>query len=467
MRLSLDLANTATVPGDGLPHDPSGLKDGIDRLLERDRAETDESLERERRVTDSTVAAIVENEITDVVDTQRDRVDNLVHEARARGDERVADAVAVLPEVAETLEQAASHLTGVAESLASAANTLKQAPAAQPDAAVAAQTVVEVAETLTEVAERVAEERSAVDASLREERALLDHVLDVERATSDATLEFERRAKQILFDAERRRTDQHLAEERADTDNAVRHALDLLVNEQAGRVEAEQRALTRDEFLAIVSHDLRSPLDAISINASLLSEHAPAGIEGEKHQKWARNIQRAVDIMTRLVSDLLDVARFEGGEFRVTREEQDVVSVIKEVTDTFMPVAASRDLRLDVELPREPVHAWFDHDRVLQVLSNLLRNAVHFTPAGGSITITVAAEEHGCRVSVKDTGIGIAPAQQSRIFDRFQQLRSADRRGLGLGLYISKWIIDAHGGRIWVDSEPGKGSTFSFTLPGR
>lgn len=455
------------MPGDGLPHDPSGLKDGIERLLRRDRAETDESLERERRVTDSTVASIVENEITDVVDTQRDRVDNLVHEARVRGDERVADAVAVLPEVAETLEEAATHLAEVAESLTSAANSLKQAPAAPPDAVVAAQTVAEVAETLTEVADRVAEERSAVDASLREERALLDHVLDVERATSDATLEFERRAKQILFDAERRRTDQHLAEERADTDNAVRHALDLLVNEQAGRVEAEQRALTRDEFLAIVSHDLRSPLDAISINASLLGEHAPPGIEGEKHQKWARNIQRAVDIMTRLVSDLLDVARFEGGEFRVMREEHDIVSVIKEVTDTFMPLATSRDLRLDVELPAQAVHAWFDHHRVLQVLSNLLRNAIHFTAPGGSITIKVRAEEHGCRVSVQDTGIGIPAPLQSRIFDRFQQLRSADRRGLGLGLYISKWIIDAHGGRIWVDSEPGKGSTFSFTLPGR
>jgi signal transduction histidine kinase len=174
-----------------------------------------------------------------------------------------------------------------------------------------------------------------------------------------------------------------------------------------------------------------------------------------------------VDAMTRLVSDLLDVARFEGGEFRVSREERNLVGVVKEAVDTFAPVAASRDLRLELELPSDSMQAWFDHDRVLQVLSNLLRNAIHFTPAGGSIAITAISEDHGSRVSVRDTGVGIPVPLQSRIFDRFQQLRSADRRGLGLGLYISKRIIDAHGGRIWVESSPGEGSTFSFTLPGR
>jgi len=454
------------VPGDRLPEDPSRLKDGIDRLLEQDRAETDESLNRERRITDVTVTGSAEA-VTDVLDQQRERIDEHVEQARARGDERIADVAAVLPEVAETLEHAADNLSDVAEDLTQAAQRLKQPTPPVEQATIAAETVSEVAETLAEVGQRVADERHLVDASIQEERALLDRVLAEERASSDATLELERRMQQILFEAERRRTDRHLAEERRDTDNAVKHALDLLVDEQAGRVEAEQQALTRDEFLAIVSHDLRSPLDAIAINASLLAENAPPGDEGEKHKKWARNIQRAVDSMSRLVSDLLDVARFEGGEFRVQREERDAVGVVKEAMDTFMPVASSRDLRLEVELPAGAVHAWFDHDRVLQVLSNLLRNAIHFTPAGGSITIKILPEEHGCRISVRDTGIGIAEAQQPRIFDRFQQLRSADRRGLGLGLYISKRIIEAHGGRIWVESRPGAGSTFSFTLPGR
>jgi signal transduction histidine kinase len=455
------------VPGDGLPHDPFGLKDGIERLLERDRAETDESLERERRITDDTVVSSIESSVTDALDANRDRVDDRVEETRARRDERLAGAGASSAEVADTLEQAADHLAHVAEHLTHAAESLKKSAPPVDETNLAAETVAEVADTLTEVAQRVAEEREIVDTSIREERALLDEVLEQERATSDATLEFERRARRMLFEAERERTDRHLAEERQDTDDAVRHALDLLVNEQASRVDAEQRALTRDEFLAIVSHDLRSPLDAIAINATLLAENAPAGPEAEKHQKWTRNIHRAVDVMARLVSDLLDIARFEGGEFRVAREERDVRAVVKEGADTFAPVATSRNLHLTVDLPPQPVAAWFDHDRVLQVLSNLLRNAIHFTPAGGSIAIGLAADEQGCRISVTDTGIGIPVAQQARIFDRFQQLRSADRRGLGLGLYISKRIIDAHGGRIWVESRPGEGSTFHFTLPGR
>jgi signal transduction histidine kinase len=455
------------VSGDGFPPDASDLKEGIGRVLERDRAETDESLQRERHVTDSTVISAVEKQVSDAVDVQRDRIDTLVEVARSRGDERISDTVTLLPEVAETLEAAAGHLAEVAEDLSQAANVLKHAPVVAPDPAPAAETIATVADTLNEVAQRVADERSAVDASIREERALLDQALDAERATSDATLEFERRARRLLFEVERQETDRHLAEERADTDTVVREALDLLVNEQAGRVDAEQRALTRDEFLAIVSHDLRSPLEAIAINATLLGENAPPGPDGENHQRWARNIKRAVDNMTRLVSDLLDVARFEGGEFRVAREERDVIAVLKEVVDTFIPMATARDLRLELKLPGEPIHAWFDHDRVVQVLSNLLRNAVHFTSGGGSITISVVREEHGCRIAVRDTGIGIPGPLQSTIFDRFQQLRAADRRGLGLGLYISKRIIDAHGGRIWVESRVGEGSTFFFTLPGR
>ena len=452
--------------GDGLPHDPSGLKDGIERLLEHDRAETDESLGRERRLTDGNVTTAVES-VADALDEQRARTDSHVEEVRARRDERLADVVTTLPEVAETIEEAADHLADVAENLTQTAETLRKPPAVVQSSHIAAEQVTEVAETLNEVAQRVADERSFVDASLMEERALLDEALAEERATSDATLEFERHVRRIVVEAERSRTDRHLAEEREDTDSAVRHALDLLVDEQAGRVEAEQRALTRDEFLAIVSHDLRSPLDAIAINATLIAENGPPGPEGERHQKWARNIQRAVDTMARLVSDLLDIARFEGGEFRVAREECDVAMVVREAVETFTPVAASRDLTLELELPPRSVHAWFDHHRVLQVLSNLLRNAVHFTAPGGSITITVTPADHGCAIAVKDTGIGIPVGQQERIFDRFQQLGSADRRGLGLGLYISKRIIDAHGGRIWVESEQGKGSTFHFTLPGR
>jgi len=446
--------------------DPANLRSGIDTVLDRDRAETDESLRRERLASDTALAFDLETHVGEAIEEHRSRIDDRVEEIRERRDDVLESASTTMPEVAETLEQAADALDDVAVSLAQTARGLKFT--AGPDQPTqAALTVSEVAETLSEVAERVATERQVVDESIDEERALMDEVLDQERSLSDAAREFERSARRMLLEAERQRTDLHLAEERRDTDAAVKHALDLLIDEQASRVEAEQRTLTRDEFLAIVSHDLRMPLDAIAINATLLAENAPPGEDGEKQRKWARNIRRSVDVMSRLVSDLLDVARLDGGEFRIAREEGDVSTVVKEAVDTFAAPAAARQLTLDVNWPTAPVHAWFDHDRVLQVLLNLLRNAIHFTPAGGSISVSVKREEGGCRVAVRDTGIGIPESQQARIFDRFQQLRSADRKGLGLGLYISRRIIDAHGGRIWVESRPGQGSTFIFTLPGR
>ena len=120
---------------------------------------------------------------------------------------------------------------------------------------------------------------------------------------------------------------------------------------------------------------------------------------------------------------------------------------------------------LRIEAPAGRVPAHFDHARILQVLSNLVRNALQFTPSGGAITLRVAAEPHGCRIDVSDTGAGIPADELQRIFERFHQVGNTDRRGLGLGLYISKAIVDAHGGRIWAESEIGRGSRFSFTLP--
>jgi signal transduction histidine kinase len=123
-------------------------------------------------------------------------------------------------------------------------------------------------------------------------------------------------------------------------------------------------------------------------------------------------------------------------------------------------------LSLKVDVARGPLLAKFDMDRMLQVVSNLLQNAIKFTPAGGSITIRAARRGAACIVAVSDTGIGIPANELSSIFERFRQLDKTDRAGLGLGLYISKWIVEAHGGRIWAESQAGAGSTFYFTLQG-
>jgi signal transduction histidine kinase len=475
-----------------------------DDPLSRARAETDSDLRQERDVTDEVVLKRVEREMDDAVVRQRSHIDEEVERSREALDERLRASAETLPVVADTLAEAAESLTEVAEHLADAANTLKDLPSSRIDheemsvehmaaalseiadslteaagidneparpepSAHAAPKVVarmaDVAESLSDVAARVAEERELADISMIEERAILDRLLDKERQQSDQTVDFERRERQNLLAAARHRTDERLARERYDTDHAMRHSFDLLLREQQAREHAEDRILTRDELLAIVSHDLRSPLDVIVINAALLAGNPPPGELGARYVKWARSIERSAGVMDRLLADLLDVARFDGGEFRVVPQDHDAVGLVKECVETFAPLASHHGIRLDVDLPASLVCAHYDHDRMVQVLSNLLRNAIQFTKAGGSIMISLTPLANGCRIAVSDTGRGIPEEQLTRIFERFHRVNVADRQGLGLGLYISKRIIDAHRGEIWVESHVGRGSTFFITLP--
>jgi signal transduction histidine kinase len=315
------------------------------------------------------------------------------------------------------------------------------------------------------VAAKVAEERELADLSMLEERALLDRLLEQERTESDETVDFERRERGTLLAAARHRTDERLARERHDTDEAVRHSFELLEREQTASAHAEDRILTRDELLAIVSHDLRSPLDVIVINAALLAGNAPDGELRARYLRWARTIERSAAAMDRLLSDLLDVARFDGGDFQIVARRQDSVQLVKESAETFASLASHQGLRLDADLPAVAVPAMYDHDRMIQVLSNLLRNAIQFTKPGGSILISLTPLVGGCRIAVSDTGRGIAENQLTRIFERFHRVNVADRCGLGLGLYISKRIVDAHRGDIWAESHVGRGSTFYVKLP--
>jgi signal transduction histidine kinase len=475
----------------------------VDETLARSRLDTDRDLRDERHLTDEVVLKRLEQEIDSAIDEERGRIDDEMERSREMLDDRLR-AAETLPVVADTLAEAAESLTEVAEHLADAANTLKELPSSQIDeeemtveqmAAVLGQIadslteaagadayadapeppaasppdvvarMADVAESLSDVASRVAEERELADVSMIEERALLDRLLDRERKDSDETIDFERRERQTLLVAARHRTDDRLARERHDTDDAMRYSFELVRREQHAREHAEDRILTRNELLAIVSHDLRSPLDVIVINAALLAGNPPAGELGARYVKWARSIERSARAMDRLLSDLLDVARFDGGDFQVSPEDRDAVGLVKECVETFAPLAAHNGVRLDVDLPAAPVNARYDHDRMVQVLSNLLRNAIQFTTAGGSILISLTALANGCRIAVADSGRGIAEDQLTRIFERFHRVNSADQKGLGLGLYISKRIIDAHRGEIWVESLVGRGSTFFITLP--
>jgi signal transduction histidine kinase len=238
------------------------------------------------------------------------------------------------------------------------------------------------------------------------------------------------------------------------------------------RAELHQRALdavrARDDLLAAVSHDLRSPLQTIVMSTAVLAKR---GAEDACVSAHLARIRRSAEHMDRLIRDLVDTAKMEAGCFTVEPRPCDVAKVVAEVIDTMAPAAASKSICLGAErddapgVPRADLVAPVDEGRLVQVLENLVGNAVKFTPAGGTITVGAARGVGEVRLWVRDTGPGIPAEHLPCLFDRFWQARQTARLGSGLGLFISKGIVEAHGGRIWAESELGAGSTFLVTLP--
>jgi signal transduction histidine kinase len=225
-----------------------------------------------------------------------------------------------------------------------------------------------------------------------------------------------------------------------------------------------QRAVgVRDEVLAIVAHDLRGPLGTILGQMGLLKLGAPA--PERRFQKAAQMVERAVGHMNRLINDLLDVSRIDAGVLSVEQRRISSAQLVADVTDTQKPAVTAAGLELEVELSRNLPEVWADRDRLLQVFENLIGNAVKFTPPGGRIKVGAKPREQEVLFWVGDTGSGIAAADVPHVFDRFWQARRLDHRGAGLGLQIVKGIVEAHGGRVWVDSTPSIGSTFFLTIP--
>jgi PAS domain S-box-containing protein len=246
-------------------------------------------------------------------------------------------------------------------------------------------------------------------------------------------------------------------------DLAVRAALAL---DNARLYETAQHALrARQEVLGVVSHDLRGPLSTLVTTAVLLSE---TGRERrEETRKWLDIIRRAADQMNQLIGDLLDVSQIEAGRFAVQLAPHSLKALLSQTCEQWGALAAAGGLRLecDVEAGLPPVEC--DERQMARVLANLLGNALKFTPRGGSVRLQAAAQGQEVRISVADTGPGLAPGQIERVFDRFWKAHDVDRRGAGLGLAIARGIVDAHHGRIGVDSVEGQGSTFWLTLPTR
>ena len=235
----------------------------------------------------------------------------------------------------------------------------------------------------------------------------------------------------------------------------------LVETARAAAARAERAVDLRDEVLAIVSHELRSPLSAILTAGSLVTEF---DLGEAQSAKQLRIIRRSSELMYRLVDDLLDAAKIEGARLALDRSPVEVEPLLEDACTPFAQQAAEKGLALTCEAitPLPLIDA--DRDRVLQALSNIISNAVHHTSTGG-VTLHARKEADAVRFSVTDTGTGIPPEDLGHLFERFWQARKAERAGAGLGLAISKGIVEAHGGRIWVESEPGRKTTFHFTIP--
>ncbi|HEV8720917.1 MAG TPA: ATP-binding protein [Candidatus Binatia bacterium] len=236
------------------------------------------------------------------------------------------------------------------------------------------------------------------------------------------------------------------------------------------RYERRLRELDKmkSDFVSNVSHELRTPLTAIKGSVDNMLD----GITGplnEKQGRYLTRIKSNADRLTRLINNILDLSRIEAGRIDLRPANFSVVPLAKEVAEVLRTVAAEKLISLEVTSSNDGVDAWADRDKVTQVLMNLIGNAVKFTPEHGKVTVAVERDGNDwVQVSVADTGPGILPEEANKIFVKFYQIDQAANqktKGTGLGLAISKALVEMHGGKIWVESEVGRGCTFSFTLP--
>jgi signal transduction histidine kinase len=232
------------------------------------------------------------------------------------------------------------------------------------------------------------------------------------------------------------------------------------------QLSSEQRAVrTRDDVIAIVSHDLKNPLSAILLQAGLMLKTASAcGEESLKVLRGAvERIRKSGTHMQALIDDLLDLARIETQRFGLNLQSVESRVMLDEALLAASPLAEAKRITLAGELIDSP-KLEADSERIFRVLSNLLGNAIKFTPEGGTVTLRAQPRDGALSVTIADTGRGIAPEDLAHIFDRYWRPKEAEGEGTGLGLYIARGIVEAHGGRVWAESSP-QGATFLFTLP--
>jgi signal transduction histidine kinase len=232
--------------------------------------------------------------------------------------------------------------------------------------------------------------------------------------------------------------------------------------ERQMRREAELLARAREDVLGVVAHDLRNPLGLIMMTTQLLLEEE---LPLERQQSLLGIATRAAKQMNQMIGDLLDTVRLQAGRLSLDVEEVGVIEILNQTEQTFQPIATEKHVSLEVVAPDGPTSVRADPLRLSQIVGNLVGNALKFTPADGKVTLYTASWGADVVFAVRDTGPGIPAEHVAHLFDKFWQARRSDRRGAGLGLAIARGLVEAHGGKIWVESTVGAGSTFSFTLP--
>ncbi|MES2952267.1 MAG: ATP-binding protein [Pseudomonadota bacterium] len=355
---------------------------------------------------------------------ERDLTDASLREERDRADrEMTASRVAIEKDADAVVEHARENADAV---MVAAREKADEKAGEQADGA-----------SLQDIQTAIAGDRESEDEALRDERAAADRSVRRER---DA------RARMLtrLLPLERDATDQYLLTERARSDDAL---------------------ATRDDFLGMVSHDLRDLLNGIVMSSQFLAQKLEKHGDSDQLLIETARIERYGTRMNRLIGDLVDVASIDSGKLAMHAIPGDVASLVIEAVDALQVSASARGVSLEVQHAQGPCTAEFDHDRLLQVLANLIANSIKFTPKGGSIRVQCKSIGESFEFCVDDTGEGIPVAMLEAVFERFWQVGKNDRRGLGLGLYISRCIVEAHGGNIRAESSPGKGTRMFFTLP--
>ena len=231
--------------------------------------------------------------------------------------------------------------------------------------------------------------------------------------------------------------------------------------------ELEAASQAKSEFLANMSHELRTPLNAVIGFSELMLDGVPGDINNEQRQCLS-DILSSGQHLLHLISDVLDLSRVEAGKIELKLENLNLAGVIGNVVQTMKPMLDGKRHQLEVSVEEGLPQVRADKNRLRQIVLNLLSNAIKFTPAGGKLGIEASRQDNWCQVSVVDNGIGIKQEDRERIFEAFTQvdtLSERKRESTGLGLALTKQLVELGGGKIWVKSKYGKGSKFTFTLP--